>query len=393
MYLYASLSNYNSFDFSVNYYQSLLITMPSPLASTLVVCGLILSTIMVLALTASIALVFTIGRPTAAPIVTVLSSTSTTSFTTSTDSSTTSTDSSTTSTDSSTTSTTSSTTSTDSSTTTSPILPGEPCACGCPAISPQITPRIVNGEGAIPNSWPWQLLLVNFNANGLPSSYCGASLITPKHVLTAAHCVFGWSPRYVGLIPRLHLFNISSWSPTIAYMAGSIFVHQSYDDLSLNDDVAVIRLRTAISLDDRASLVCLAPENLSGQNLVEGDRLIATGWGAMNFPNRTRPTELQQVRLQYVSPSHSSCSPLIGSGENERPGQMCAGFPPRAVCFGDSGGPLVRQITHSNGQQYWQQVGIMSGTVDCGYQTNFSDVYARVSYYNPWIVDKIRQSP
>ena len=42
------------------------------------------------------------------------------------------------------------------------------------------------------------------------------------------------------------------------------------------------------------------------------------------------------------------------------PGHMCAGFPPHAVCFGDSGGPLVRSVVHSNGQTYWQQVGIMS---------------------------------
>lgn len=346
--------------------------MPSQLAGTLVICVLVLSTIMVLALTASIALLFTIGKPTEAPTTATTTRTPTTTTTTTTATS---------------------STTTSSTTTTTPSVLAQPCTCGCPAIPPQVTSRIVNGEAAVPNSWPWQLLLVNFNGNGLPMSYCGASLITPKHALTAAHCVFGWSPRYVGVIARLHVFNISSWSPSIAYMADRIYVHESYDDITLNDDVAVIRLRTAVPLDDRVSLACIAPADLGTQSLVEGEPLVATGWGALESVNRSRPSVLQQVRLQYVSPTHPLCSPLTGTGDSQRLGQMCAGFPPRAVCFGDSGGPLVRQITHSNGERYWQQVGIMSGTVDCGYRANYSDIYARVSYYNEWIVDKIELSP
>jgi len=130
-----------------------------------------------------------------------------------------------------------------------------PCECGCPAISPQIATRIVNGEAAVLNSWLWQLLLADFSYEGRPLSYCRVTVITPKHVLTAAHSVFGWSPRYVGVFPRLHVYNASTLSPSVAYMAERIYVHESYDDQSLNDDVAVILLRTPIPLDDRVSLL------------------------------------------------------------------------------------------------------------------------------------------
>jgi secreted trypsin-like serine protease len=326
--------------------------MVNPISTILTVVVLVIATVMILALTASIALVFTIGRKNTTTII-----------------------------------------NNNNNGNQSTITLAEPCGCGCPAISPQISARIVNGEAAVPNSWPWQLLLVDFTADGIPFSYCGASLITPKHVLTAAHCVFGWSPAYVGLFPRLHDFNISSWTPSVAYMAERIYVHESYDDRTLNDDVAVIRLKTPIPLEDRVSLACIAPADMTNQELIAGAPLVATGWGALESANRSTPNVLQQVRLESVSSSHPLCSPLVGGGVNARPGQMCAGFPPKAVCYGDSGGPLVRSITHSNGKTYWQQVGIMSGTVDCGYQTNFSDVYARVSYYNPWIIDKIRASP
>lgn len=71
------------------------------------VAVLILATLMVLALTASIALLFTIGKPT--------------------------------------------TTMSNNQDQSSNLLP-QPCICGCPAISPQVTPRIVNGETAVPHS-------------------------------------------------------------------------------------------------------------------------------------------------------------------------------------------------------------------------------------------------
>jgi secreted trypsin-like serine protease len=269
----------------------------------------------------------------------------------------------------------------------------EPCECGCPAISPQLTTRIVNGEAAIINSWPWQLLLIEFSDNGKPLRYCSASLITPKHALTAAHCVFGLSPRYAGVIPRLHVYNVSAWSIDVAYMAERIYVHESYDDLSSDDDIAVIRLRTPIPIDDHVSLVCIAPEDMSSQKLIPGEQLVATGWGAIEGINRSAPSVLQQVRLQFIPQTDSLCAPLVGEGEYAHPGQMCAGFPPKAVCYGDSGGPLVRSIVHPNGKTYWQQVGIASWGIYCGYQRNYSDVYTFVSYYNPWIIDKIRASP
>lgn len=265
----------------------------------------------------------------------------------------------------------------------------ESCRCGCPTIRPEITPRIVNGEPAVLNSWPWQLLLINFSYEGVPRYYCGASLITPKHVLTAAHCVFGLSPRYVGVMPRVHIFNTSTWSRTVAHMAEGIFTHESFDDRTGNNDIAVIRLRTPISFDDYVSPICLASANMSNEDLRHGDELVATGWGSIEGVNRSKPAVLQQVRLKFVSQSDPSCAPLVGHGDSARPGQICAGHPPRSICFGDSGGPLIRSIFDSNGRIYWQQVGITSGTVDCGHKANFSDVYTSVSHYNRWIFDKI----
>lgn len=47
--------------------------------------------------------------------------------------------------------------------------------------------RIVGGQKAKKNSWPWQAMLRRKNGG----QFCGGSLISPNYVLTAAHCTQG----------------------------------------------------------------------------------------------------------------------------------------------------------------------------------------------------------
>ena len=51
--------------------------------------------------------------------------------------------------------------------------------------------RVVNGEEAAPNSWPWQISLRyrDWPYKNAYGHFCGGSLIENDWVLTAAHCV------------------------------------------------------------------------------------------------------------------------------------------------------------------------------------------------------------
>ncbi|CAF3603022.1 unnamed protein product, partial [Rotaria socialis] len=65
--------------------------------------------------------------------------------------------------------------------------------------------------------------------------------------------------------------------------------------------------------------------------------------------------------------------------------QVCAGAHGggRDTCQGDSGGPLMYE---SNGQ--WFLNGIVSYGRECAL-AGYPGVYARVSYYLPWIKSKL----
>jgi secreted trypsin-like serine protease len=54
--------------------------------------------------------------------------------------------------------------------------------CGVP--NPKL--RVVGGNVTHPNEFPWVVALEKKNR-----FYCGATLISSKHVLTAAHCIDG----------------------------------------------------------------------------------------------------------------------------------------------------------------------------------------------------------
>ncbi|NWU95995.1 CTRL protease, partial [Upupa epops] len=242
-----------------------------------------------------------------------------------------------------------------------------PTACGVPAISPEVeySERIINGQNAMPGSWPWQVSLQTRTG----SHFCGGSLINEYWVVTAAHCNFN---PYAHVVV-LGEYDLSSSAETIQVKTVTkAITNPNWNPNTFNNDITLLRLSTPAQLGPNVSPICLAP---AGLNLPANLQCVTTGWGRANPNSQSLPARLQQVTLPIIS--QSQCMQYWGNRITSS--MLCAGGVGASSCQGDSGGPLVT----SNGNT-WILIGIVSwGTTDCNVRT--PAIYTRVSQFRNWI--------
>merc|ERR1711976_232467 len=90
-----------------------------------------------------------------------------------------------------------------------------------PALSARL-PYIVGGKDATPGKWPWQASLQRYN-----SHICGASLISSRWLVTAAHCV-GSSASAYSVILGAHDIKTQSQGAPRRYSASRIVIHPGW---------------------------------------------------------------------------------------------------------------------------------------------------------------------
>ncbi|XP_001505529.1 chymotrypsin-like protease CTRL-1 [Ornithorhynchus anatinus] len=247
-------------------------------------------------------------------------------------------------------------------------LLGSSYGCGIPAIRPAInfSQRIVNGENAMPGSWPWQVSLKE-RSNGV--HFCGGSLINQYWVVTAAHC--NVSPnRHIVVLGQYDL--TSNFEPIQVKTISMAITHQGWNPNTMNNDITLLKLSSPAQLTPGVSPVCLASPN---EVLPQGPTCVSTGWGRISGEDNIVPPLLQQVVLPLVTVNQ--CKAYWGNRITDS--MICAGGQGSSSCQGDSGGPLVYLKGNS-----WVLIGIVSwGTNNC--DVSSPAMYTRVSKFSTWI--------
>lgn len=238
--------------------------------------------------------------------------------------------------------------------------------------------RIVGGTDADPAQWPF---FVGVFAKNFPTPFCGGTLINKQWVVTAAHCIF----QREGVLKPAQTLVVRPSAPdgqpsTSSAQVANIFPHPEYNSAATTNDIALMRLTTALNLES-SKLALLATTDTERTWGHPGICAAVAGWG---LTSQRSTKNLQAVNIPIVS--QQECQRAL-SRYNIQPGpHLCAGYMPggRDSCQGDSGGPLIVWA----GPTGFLLVGVVSFGEGCA-RPNTPGVYTRVSTYAGWIASTI----
>ncbi|MEU9775600.1 serine protease [Streptomyces sp. NPDC047968] len=232
---------------------------------------------------------------------------------------------------------------------------------------------IVGGQEAHPRTHRFMAGLVDLSEQRV---FCGATLISPSHLITAAHCLRGPNARAGNLAVLLgdHDYSTGADTPHAKLVpVHSITVHENFDLTSGANNIAVVTLSRAVERNEGIREAQLPWKYASGA--FDTIRVRALGWGTLSFGGPVSTT-LRSVVLDTMT--NDECT---NRGVRDlTSGSICTHTPGRDTCQYDSGGPLIHQVDYDRPLV----IGVISHGRGCA--TDSPSVHTRVTSYLQWIL-------
>lgn len=231
--------------------------------------------------------------------------------------------------------------------------------------------RIANGLTAFETQFPYLVSIrLPFNDR---TSHCGGSIISSSWVLTACHCTVNRKQ----FILRFGSNNMLSGGMTqTSFWAVN---HAEFDSKTLNNDLALIRIPSPLSLSSSIATIRLPTARQIDESFA-GKHTMVPGWG------ETAPRSGAMTLLRWASTrviSNAQCITSFGSRAVVGHVLCTLGLASpsnQGACAGDSGGPLV---LIENGVP--TQIGIVAFAHKSGCNVGYPNGHMRTGDFLAWI--------
>ncbi|XP_075984000.1 uncharacterized protein LOC142981779 [Anticarsia gemmatalis] len=253
-------------------------------------------------------------------------------------------------------------------------------------------PYLPPGSSTSEGQWPWQTAI--YQQQSVNFKYiCGGTLVSHRHVITAAHCVTRKNSRRVvkknTLTVYLGKYNLrTSVDGVQVKFVNKIIVHPEYNATIFSRDLAILELRDPVTYSDWVRPVCLWPETEIDLFNIVGKKGSVVGWGFE--VTGTAKEELSLLEMPVVDQETCLNSYIEFYEKFTSDYTYCAGYNKdgTAVCNGDSGGGMVFKRGSS-----WYLRGLASLSVarQNAYRCDPKHfvIFTDIAKFLPWIEDHI----
>ncbi|KAK9509885.1 hypothetical protein O3M35_004778 [Rhynocoris fuscipes] len=250
--------------------------------------------------------------------------------------------------------------------------------CRCGWANKGANGRVLHGRDAKPNEYPWMVAIRDYSG----FYFCGGSILTRWHVLTATHCLYGREDVDLYAVVGEHDISLDdSQKSARPIKIAKRFLASGYSNTSFTSDIAVVLLSERIEFSDKIGPICLTPNRL----YLDNQYILSMGWGTTHDKYQSAILQKAYVRVVDINVCDAKYGfNLIHNGDYHK---VCYHSKNKDTCSGDSGGPLVWLDPETN---RYTQISLVSYSHACGYIT--PAVSTEVSYYYNWIQSVIRQT-
>jgi V8-like Glu-specific endopeptidase len=154
---------------------------------------------------------------------------------------------------------------------------------------------------------PWMVSLGTYTDPGVWGHQCGASLITPLHVLTAAHC-FDYLVDELDGSYKMRMGSSDMVDPEVGKIernVAKVLVHPKYQQRRAYFDVGLAVADRFIEFTEYVRPICLPMSPVDDEDYLADDFVTLAGWELQITTRGSEPTK--RVKLHTLQVIQLDC--------------------------------------------------------------------------------------